>query len=79
MNKWRLALMSMGWILGIMVIVWLVYSGISHTTLAIPLQHEHFEMSHDKNDQQKTQADIYFLERARATEAGFKAALPLHK
>ena len=81
MTKWRLALMGMGGVLGILMIAWLAWGSISYstTTHALSPEAKLAEKSHDNRDQQVMDANSYYIERARAMEAGFKAAFPFHK
>ena len=81
MSKWQLALMSMGGALGILIIVWLAWGGIGYSTAthAISFERQDTERSYGDGDPQVMEANIYFIERARAIEAGFKAAFPFHK
>ncbi|MDD5175378.1 MAG: hypothetical protein PHQ05_02995 [Sterolibacterium sp.] len=81
MSKWQHVLMGMGWILSIMTIAWFVWLGISYSTNtnAISSERKHIEKAYDKSDQQAKEADLCFIDRARATEAGFKAAFPFHE
>lgn len=81
MSKWPLALMSMGGALGILTIVWIAWGGIGYptTTHAISFERKETGRSHGAGDPQVTEANIHFIERARAIEAGFKAAFPFHK
>lgn len=81
MSKWQIALMGTSGILGILIIAWLVWGGVSYSTAthAVAIERKDAEKSYDNNDQQVIEANSYFIERARAIEAGFKAAFLFHK
>ena len=81
MTRRHVALMAMGGVLGMVMIAWLAWGGISHSTATQVLSAEVklAEKSRGKDDQQSLDANSHFIERARAIEAGFKAAFPFHE
>jgi len=81
MSKWHLTLMGVGAVLAAMVTVWLGSGGISYSaaTHAVSTERKDAEESYDNNDPRAIEADRHFIERARAIEAGFKAAFLFHK
>jgi len=81
MSKWQLVLMALGTLLAAMVIIWLGSGGIGYSTAshAISAERKNAEASHDDSDPRAMEANRQFMERARAIEAGFKAAFLFHR
>lgn len=78
MMKWQHLLVSTGGILSILIVAWLVWDGIGYSgaTHVLSAEPKYGAMEDDRTGQQAADADKHFVDRARALEAGFKAAFP---
>ena len=80
MTKLQFALIGTGGVLGILIILWLAWGGMRYSTATdtITMERSIADKSHGNNDQNLIEDNMYFIERARAIEAGFKAAFLFH-
>jgi hypothetical protein len=81
MSKWQMALMGVGTLLAAMLIIWLGSGSIGYSSAsrAISMERRNTQASRDDNDPRAMEANRQFMERARAMEAGFKAAFLFHR
>jgi adenylate kinase family enzyme len=80
MGKWQLTLTAVATLLAAMLFIWLGSSGTGYSTAAqaISTEHKNAEASYDNHAARAMDANRQFIERARAIEAGFKAAFLFH-
>jgi len=80
MSKWQLTLMGVVTLLAAMLIIWLGSGGTGYSTAAqaISTEHKNADESYDNHAPRAMEANRQFMERARAIEAGFKAAFLFH-
>lgn len=73
--------LCMGGVLGIMIVAWLVWASVGYSvaTHAMSSHAKDTEKAYGNNDPQVMEANLHFIERARAIEASFKAAFLFHK
>ena len=80
MSKLQLALIGTGGVLGILIIVWLAWGGMSYSTATdtITIERSIADKYRANNDPHLID-NMHFIERARAIETGFKAAFLFHR
>lgn len=81
MGKWQLTLMAIGTILATVAIIWLGSAGTGHSGAAgtISAERKNGDQSYEGNAPPALETNSRFIERARAIEAGFKAAFLFHR
>jgi hypothetical protein len=80
MSKWQLTLTGAATLLTALMGIWLgsVGTGYSPAGGAISIERKNAEASRDDEDPRAMEANRRYVERARAIEAGFKAAFLFH-
>lgn len=81
MNRWQLTLAGVGAALAAMLVIWIGAEGITYSTAtpAISVERGNADESYGNNTPRAMEANRQFMERARAMEAGFKAAFWFHR
>lgn len=80
-RKWPLMLTGVGTLLAAMLLIWLGSPGIGYSSAShgVSMERKNAEESYDHNAPRAMDANSHFIERARAFEAGFKAAFLFHR
>ena len=78
-SKRRLALMGLAGLLAMLAIAWFAWGGNSYPTPSRAISAERQDAEKSQDDPRVIEANMTFVERARALEAGFKAAFLFHK
>jgi len=75
-HRIRTTLAGFATLLAALLTIWLGFGGVASMPAggAISMERKHADASRDNNNPRAMEADSHFMERARAFEAGFKAA-----